>query len=74
MSMATGTGRGGGTGWAAMRPVFVAFLLAVDAFAVVSLAVARPHAWLAPLIAFGSLLVGLVWFEGWSIRHRHDDD
>lgn len=57
-----------------MRPVFVAFLVAVDAFAVVSLAVARPHAWLAPFIAFGSLLVGLVWFEGWSIRHRHDDD
>jgi len=57
-----------------MRPVFVAFLLAVDAFAVVSLAVAQPRAWLAPLIAFGSLLVGLLWFEGWAIRHRHDDD
>ncbi len=57
-----------------MRPVLVAFLLVVDAFAVVSLAIARPHGWLAPFIAFGSLLAGLVWFQVWSIRHRHDDD
>ncbi len=57
-----------------MRPVFVAFLLAVDAFAVVTLAVAHPHGWLPPFIAFGSLLVGLIWFEGWAIRHRHDDE
>jgi hypothetical protein len=57
-----------------MRPVFVAFLLAVDAFAVGTLAVARPVGWVPPFVAFGSLLVGLVWFEGWAIRHRHDDD
>lgn len=57
-----------------MRPVLVAFLLAVDAFAVGVLGVARPEGWLPPFIAFGSLLVGLVWFEGWSIRHRRDDD
>jgi hypothetical protein len=56
-----------------MRPVLVAFLLLVDAFAVVSLAIARPNGWPAPLIAFGSLLVGLVWFEAWAIRHRRDD-
>jgi hypothetical protein len=57
-----------------MRPVLVAFLLVVDAFAVVTLLVARPEGWLPPFIAFGSLLVGLVWFEGWAIRHRHDDE
>jgi hypothetical protein len=57
-----------------MRPVLVAFLLAVDAFAVATLAIARPRGWLPPFIAFGSLLVGLIWFEGWSIRHRRDDD
>jgi hypothetical protein len=57
-----------------MRPVLVAFLLVVDAFAVASLAIARPQAWLAPLIAFGSLLLGLIWLEAWSLRHRHDDD
>lgn len=56
-----------------MRPVLVAFLLLVDAFTVVSLAIARPGGWPAPFIAFGSLLVGLVWFEAWAIRHRHDD-
>jgi hypothetical protein len=28
----------------------------------------------APFIAFGSLLLGLVWFEAWCVRHRHDDD
>ena len=57
-----------------MRPVLVAFLLAVDAFAVGSLAIVRPHGWLAPFIAFGSLLLGLIWFEAWALRHRHDDD
>jgi len=57
-----------------MRPVLVAFLLLVDAFAVVSLVAAHPRGWLPPFIAFGSLLLGLVWFEVWAIRHRHDDD
>jgi len=69
--------RGGGapeTGWAAIRPVLVAFLLAADAFAVISLAVVRPEDWGAPFAGFGIVLVGLVWFQVWSIRHRHDDD
>jgi hypothetical protein len=57
-----------------MRPVFVAFLLAADTFVVATLAIARPHGWVAPLVAFGSILVGLVIFEAWSVRHRHDDD
>jgi hypothetical protein len=57
-----------------MRPVLVAFLLVADAFAVAALAIARPHAWLAPFIAFGAVLIGLIWFEVWSIGHRHDDD
>ncbi len=57
-----------------MRPVAVAFLLVADAFVVGALAVAHPRGWVAPFIAFGSLLVGLVWFEVWAIGHRHDDD
>ena len=57
-----------------MRPVLVAFLLLVDAFAVAALAIAHPRGWFPPFLAFGSLLLGLVWFEGWSFRHRHDDD
>ena len=57
-----------------MRPVLVAFLLAADAFVVAVLAIAQPEGWLPPFIAFGSLLVGLIWFEAWAIRHRHDDD
>jgi hypothetical protein len=56
-----------------MRPVLVGFLLLVDAFAVASLAIAHPAGWLPPFIAFGSLLLGLVWFEAWAIRRRHDD-
>jgi hypothetical protein len=56
-----------------MRPVLVAFLLAADAFVVAALAIVRPEGWLAPFIAFGSLLLGLLWFEGWAIGHRHDD-
>jgi hypothetical protein len=57
-----------------MRPVLTGFLLAADLFVVATLAIARPRGWVAPFIAFGSLLVGLVWFEYWAIRHRHDDD
>ena len=61
------------TGWSAIRPVLVAFLLVTDAFAVASLAIARPKGWVGPLVGFGIVLVGLIWFFGWSIRHRHDD-
>ncbi len=57
-----------------MRPVLVAFLLAALAFVVAVLAIAEPRGWLAPFIAFGSLLAGMVWFEVWAIRHRRDDD
>jgi len=69
--------QGGGppeTGRAVIRPVLVAMMVAVDAFAVISLALVRPEEWWAPFTAFGVVLVGLVWFEAWSIRHRHDDD
>ena len=64
------SGRTLGSGW----PVLVAFLLAADAFVVAALAIARPGGWFPPFLAFGSLLLGLVWFEAWAIRHRHDDD
>lgn len=57
-----------------MRPVLVAFLLAADAFVVVALVVAHPDGWLPPFIAFGSLLIGLIWFQVWAVRHRHDDE
>jgi hypothetical protein len=57
-----------------MRPVFVAFLLAGDAFVVAVLGIARPVGWGAPFAAFGSILVGLICFEVWAVRHRHDDD
>jgi putative effector of murein hydrolase len=61
------------SGWAAMRPVLVAFLLVADVFVVAALAVSRRHGWLPPLIAFGVVLVGLLWFEAWAWRHRRDD-
>jgi hypothetical protein len=53
--------------------VLSGFLLAADAFVVAALAIVRPDGWIPPLVAFGSLLVGLVWFEAWAIRHRGDD-
>lgn len=62
------------TGWSAIRPVLAGFLLLADAFVVIALAVARPKGWIPPLIAFGSLLLGLVAFELWALRHRHDDE
>ena len=63
-----------GPGWAGMRPVLVAFLLVADAVVVAALAIGRPSGWLPPFIAFGSILVGLIWFQAWALRHRHDDD
>jgi hypothetical protein len=66
-------GRTPGSGWAAMRPVLVGFLLAADVFVVAALAIARPEGWVAPLIAFGAILIGLIWFQTWTIRHRRDD-
>ena len=56
-----------------MRPVLVGFLLLVDGFAVASLAIARPAGWFPPFLAFGSILLGLIWFEFWAVRHRRDD-
>ena len=68
--------KGGGSprdGWPAMRPVLVGFLLAADAFVVGTLVLLRPEEWFPPFLGFGIVLVGLVWFEAWSIGHRHDD-
>jgi hypothetical protein len=62
------------TGWAAIRPVLVGFSIVADAFAVVSLAIVRPEHWFAPFLGFGVVLIGLVGFEIWAIRHRHDDE
>lgn len=73
VTVGSGPRRGGQTGWSEIRPVLVGLLLAADAFVVAALAIARPEGWLAPLIAFGAVLVGLVWFEGWAIGHRRDD-
>lgn len=61
------------TGWAAIRPVLVAFLIVADAFAVASLAIVRPESWFGPFFGFGVVLVGLIWFEIWAIGHRRDD-
>lgn len=72
--MGKGSGGPPETGWSAIRPVLVAFMVVADAFAVISLAVVRPEDWWAPFTAFGVVLVGMVWFLVWSIRHRHDDD
>lgn len=72
--MASGSGGGRRTGWAAMRPVLVALLLIVDAIVVAALGFTQRKGWLPPFIAFGAILIGLVWFEAWSLAHRHDDD
>jgi hypothetical protein len=59
--------------WAAIRPVLVGFLICVDAFTVGALGIGRPNGWVAPFIAFGLILVGLVGLEVWAVRHRHDE-
>lgn len=60
------------TGWSAIRPVLAGFLLAADASVVAALLLSRRHGWLPPFIAFGVLLVGLIAFEVWAVRHRND--
>jgi hypothetical protein len=64
----------GMAGWSSIRPVLAGFLLAADAFVVAALVISRRQGWLPPFIAFGALLVGLIAFEVWAVRHRHDDD
>jgi len=58
--------------WSRLRPVLVAALLVADAFVVAALGIARPPGWVPPFIAFGSVLLGLVAFLVWSLRHRDD--
>ena len=58
--------------WSRLRPVLVGALLVADAFVVAALAVARPPGWVPPFIAFGAVLIGLVAFLAWSVRHRDD--
>jgi hypothetical protein len=72
--MAVGPGQRGTWGWATLRPVFVGMLLAVDAGIVLVLGIGRHKGWLPPFVGFGIVLVGLIWFMGWAIGHRHDDD
>jgi hypothetical protein len=61
-------------GFAALRPVLVGCLLVADAGIVLVLGIGRHKGWLPPFVGFGIVLVGLIWFMGWSVRHRHDDD
>ena len=61
-------------GFAALRPVMVGCLLFVDAGIVLVLGIGRHEGWLAPFVGFGIVLVGLIWFMAWSVRHRHDDE
>jgi hypothetical protein len=61
-------------GFSALRPVMVGCLLVVDAGIVLVLGIGRHKGWLAPFIGFGMVLLGLIWFMAWSVRHRHDDD
>ncbi|HYC80163.1 MAG TPA: hypothetical protein VEB65_00155 [Solirubrobacterales bacterium] len=72
--MASGSGGGRRTGWARIRPVLVGLLLLADAVVVAALGFSQKTGWLPPFIAFGAILVGLVWFEAWSLAHRRDDD
>ena len=45
-------------------------LLVVDAGIVLVLGIGRHKGWFPPFIGFGIVLVGLIWFMGWSVRHR----
>jgi hypothetical protein len=72
--MAGGSPKPGMLGFAALRPVLVGMLLVADAGVVLALGIGQHKGWVAPFVGFGIVLLGLIWFMGWSIRHRHDDD
>jgi len=72
--MAQGPGGVKPLGFAALRPVLVGCLLVVDAGIVLVLGIGRHKGWFPPFVGFGIVLLGLVWFMAWSMRHRHDDD
>jgi hypothetical protein len=72
--MANGSGGTKMLTWAALRPVLVGMSLTADAFIVLVLVISKHKGWLPPFIGFGIVLMGLIWFMGWSLRHRHDDD
>lgn len=58
--------------WSRLRPILLAALLAADGFVVAALALARPSGWVPPLIAFGTVLVGLAVTLAWALGHRDD--
>ena len=58
--------------WAQLRPILLGALLAADAFVVAALAIAHPPGFLAPLIAFGVVLIGLAAGLAWALAHRGD--
>jgi predicted MFS family arabinose efflux permease len=60
--------------FSAFRPVMVGCLLAADLGIVLVLGIGQHKGWVAPFVGFGIVLIGLVWFMAWSVRHRHDDD
>ena len=62
------------TGWAELRPVMVGLSMVVDAGVVLLLVIGRHKGWFPPFVGFGMVLLGLIWFFAWSVRHRHDDD
>jgi len=72
--MAGGSGGTDMLTWAALRPVLVGMLLVAVAFIVAVLGIGQHKGWLPPFIGFGMVLLGLIWFMGWSLHHRHDDD
>jgi hypothetical protein len=61
-------------GFAALRPVLVGALLVADAGIVLVLGIGQHKGWVAPFVGFGMVLVGLIYFMGWAVLHRHDDD
>jgi hypothetical protein len=58
--------------WSQLRPVLLGALLAADAFVVAALAIAHPPGFLAPLVAFGVVLIGLAAGLAWALAHRDD--
>jgi hypothetical protein len=70
--VAAGRGDTPAPSWPTLRLVLLGLLVVADSGTLAALAIARPHGWGWPFAVFATVLVGLIGWGGWALRHRRD--